>query len=447
MYRSCLFLCLSLLLFASPCFAHKSGELHYKDFSNIFNGFESNEFKSFSQDILSKGIDDTLPQAFRDNIGKIPGGDHRLLGHSWTLNDSIPQRVLNLLEESYPGRKNDIISVWREFAGGINESAVKFTGLPDAQASSFASLLYDIHLLGDLEPDNKMLEWVLSPKEIVNNINKHAETLFKNKPQYSNTIKAHLEKVLRQTKGKDAKLVSQALMDELYRLHLGDMLNDTWGKTLKLKFSPEKALKAEKNLAQRILKRIPGIETNIDLIDLEQTEKALTKKSFSNTKSDEVKVCPGLITSDGRLLLAIKEGAETAILIIAIDGGIASYQYLKGDILKPEFQEKMVDAAIKGAAVGTAVGVAVFLGATPGGFIVMGVSIGIYYLADECVALWRENQEKKYLTINDLSAYGINLDTILDLPKEDIFSTSIDSTLNLEIDSTLDLKEEGTPFL
>ena len=55
----------------------------------------------------------------------------------------------------------------------------------------------------------------------------------------------------------------------------------------------------------------------------------------------------------------------------------------------------MIEAAIKGTTVGTAVGVAVLLGATPGGFIVFAVGTGTYFIVEQGIALWREHQAKK----------------------------------------------------
>ena len=74
-------------------------------------------------------------------------------------------------------------------------------------------------------------------------------------------------------------------------------------------------------------------------------------------------------------------------MIIVVEGGIASYKYIKGSILKPEFEEKMIDAAIKGATVGSAVGVAILLGATLARFIVFAVSSGVYYITETGITL------------------------------------------------------------
>ena len=248
---------------------------------------------------------------------------------------------------------------------------------------------------------------------------------------------------MRQMRGKDPQLTAQALMDELHRLRVGDMLKDSWGKTFKPQYSIDRVVKANERLAQRTLDRIPGASSK----KLPTQHHDIKRSDFYKKSSDGKCLHAGLLTSDGRLLLAVKEGGKTALMIIAIEGGIATYQYVSGGILKPEFEEKMVDAAIKGTSVGTAVGVAVFLGATPGGLVVLAVGTGAYFIVDKGIAMWREHQAKKYINIKDLAAYGISLDTTLDLPQDDIFLISVDSVLEIPKDTTLELKTDSTLFL
>lgn len=426
-----------LTLCVSGLYAHESAALHYNDFKCVFEGYGDDAFRELS-DIINSGIDNTLPSMFREGIGSIPG-NHRVLGHGWTLNDSIPRETLNLLAERYPGREKEIISIWQKFASQLQADSVRLTGLPKAQANALASMLYDIHLLGDLEPDNTLIKQVLSYDNIILNFEKDASTLFRNNPQYAEKIQKSLEHILKSTKGKDPQIISQALMDELQRLKIGEMLNATWGNTLLPKYSPDRVAKANEQIARRMLKRIPGVG---DLgLNIEKNPTA-NNQFFDKTDNSKI-ACPGLLTSDGRLLLAFKEGAETALMIVAIEGGIATYQYCSGAILKPEFEEKIKDAAIKGTVVGTAVGVTVFLGATPGGFIVLGVGTGVYYITDYVIAVWKEHQAKKYLTIDDLKAYGIELDSILEMDIDSILFLKSDSVLDTPIDSTLELPTES----
>lgn len=152
---------------------------------------------------------------------------------------------------------------------------------------------------------------------------------------------------------------------------------------------------------------------------------------------DKIEIRNGLITQDGRLLVSVKAGVSSAIMVFAADSGYAVYQYLGGDILKPELERKIADAAVRGAFVGTCVGVTVFLGATPVGWVVLGVSIGSYFVVDTALKVWHEHQDRKYLTIDDLRGWGISLDTPLAPPADSLLEPKQDTILEPVINSLL----------
>ncbi|MBO5438051.1 MAG: hypothetical protein J6A23_10355, partial [Thermoguttaceae bacterium] len=143
---------------------------------------------------------------------------------------------------------------------------------------------------------------------------------------------------------------------------------------------------------------------------------------------------PGLITPEGRLLVAVRTGGYAGLLEFGIEGGCATYSYVKGDINYPEYEEKLWDAAIKGTAVGSCSAVTVFLGASPGGLIVTAVCVGTYLITDQVVTVWRENQKRKFLTVEDLKAWGFELDSILAIP--------VDSNLVLPQNTILEMRSE-----
>lgn len=417
---------LIFLLFAAlPLLAHKDWTMHYQDFSCVLNGYGDDGFKELSR-IISSGIDSRLKTEFENKIGSLPG-NHRILGHSWALNDDIPKEVLDFLSKQYPGREKEIIKIWQDFAAQIKKDSIRITGLPKQQANALAALMYDIHLLGDLEPDNSLISLVLPHDQIVKNIEKDVTVLFKNNPKYAEIIKRRLNNVLMATKGKNEQLIAQALMDDLYRMRIGDMLHDSWGKTLKTQYSIDRVIIANERMSRRLLQRVPGASS----MQIKTNHIQLSKSKFSQPPKAGIALRPGILTADSRLLVAVGEGAEAGILVFAMDSGTAIYEYWQGAVFKPEFQEKMVDAAIKGCAVGSATGIAVLLGATPGGWIVLSVSSGVYVVSDIAITIWRKQQAKSFLKIEDLQAYGIELDTTLDIP--------VDSTLAIPIDSTLEL--------
>ena len=152
---------------------------------------------------------------------------------------------------------------------------------------------------------------------------------------------------------------------------------------------------------------------------------------------EKIEICNALMTNDGRLLVSIKTGVTAGFMVFAADSGYAVYQYLGGDILKPELERKIADAALKGTFVGTCVGVTVFLGATPTGWVVLAVSVGSYFVIDTALQIWHEHQDRKYLTIDDLRGWGITADTPITPPTDSILEPKTDTPLEPLLESLL----------
>lgn len=185
---------------------------------------------------------------------------------------------------------------------------------------------------------------------------------------------------------------------------------------------------------------------------VQQSDMAEWSKDYPLTRADFEKLgkelpdltpAPGLITPEGRLLVAVKTGGKTSLLVFGIDGGIATYSYVKGDINFPEYEEKLWDAAIKGTAVGSCTAVTVFLGAAPAGPVVAAVSVGAYLITDQVVTVWRENQKRKFLTVEDLKAWGFELDSVLALPVDSNLVLPKNTTLEMPVDSTLQIRPDS----
>lgn len=412
-----LFLFASVCAFCSPGFGH-TGAGHYREFSIVFNGYGDDGFRSLCE-CVSSGVDKDLPDAFRKAVGSVPG-NHRVLGHGWTLDAPIPKETLQYLEATLPGKREAIIQVWAQHANRVKELARAVTGLPPAQADAFAAMLHDIHLLGDMEPGNVITKYVLPPKEVSKHFIKQTQILFRNKPELAYAIADELKKVARMKL--PPKMMSEAMIDALARCKVGEKLHLAHP-GMKIVFADKWVKSAEGKLASRLFERVPGA---VESPAVKTRQKQLVKGDFA--KSIEAKpskaarsIVPGLLTADGRLMVSLKSGATDALMVFAVEGGVATYSYVKSDIYKPEYHDKLVDAAIKGASVGSAVAVAVALGAGPAGWGVLGVSIGAYEVSDFAVAAWRKSQEQKYLTIEDLEPFGIPSETTLDLKDESLF--------------------------
>lgn len=382
------FLTATLLAVTLGCWGHsfmpkKNGvPSHWEDFRNIFNGYGDDAFFELSKKI-SSGIDHELPTLFRQQIGKIPG-NHRILGHGWTLNDTIPKETLELLSKNNPGTEKEIIQLWRSFAKHLQEESMRFTGLPKRQATALASMLYDIHLLGDLEPGNKELRYVLSVDDIVNNINKNVDILLKNKPEYSALIKKRLQKVLRS--GSERQQLAQALMTELYDLRIGDMLKMTWGRTLKTQYSRDRAIAANESRAARPISKIHGI-------------RRVGKKAADFVKRPGVKFVRGILQEhvvNGKVVTtlsvpispALKASGSAGVMTLIFTEGVTVYKFANGTITEEEFIRESAKNCGAALTVGTTTFVLVALGATPTGWVVIGAGIAaelVYEVAFDCV--------------------------------------------------------------
>lgn len=150
--------------------------------------------------------------------------------------------------------------------------------------------------------------------------------------------------------------------------------------------------------------------------------------------------CAGAITNDGRLLVSLKSGATAGLGVFAFEAGVATYEFYKGNLWTADYKRKLEDAAIKGASVGSCVGVAVYLGAVPGGWVVLAVGFTTYLVVDYALTLWNESRNQRYLSIDDLRGFGIISDTPLD---PDMNATTLkmrsDSPMDIPADSPLSL--------
>lgn len=398
-------LCL-LALFPILCFAHGSAEIHCDDFTGIFNGYGDDTFQELAKRINS-GIDaysfeleikdssgkvietihkKGLPGLFKEHLGSVPG-NHRILGHGWALNDDIPKQTLDYLSKFYPGREKEIIDVWRTFANEINSEAVRLTGLPPKQAKAYASLLYNIHLLGDLEPDNTLIDLVLPRERIARNIEREVEILFKNDPNYVAFVKKRIASAMRRG-GSDQKAAAEALMTELYSLRMGTKQNAVWGKSFKPQYSIERAVAANTRRAERVARpvaKIPGM-------------KRIPKSAADFAKMQGVKFRRGILQEhhiNGKTVRTLSipvspldAGASAGVITLIFTEGVTIYKFTRGSITEDEFIKESAKNCGGAILVGTTTYVLVALGATPTGWVVIGVGIAaelVYDVAFECV--------------------------------------------------------------
>ncbi len=205
------------------------GPTHEEQLGEVFVRIEGDAFHEAAGNI-SRAIDNDLLKSFRQAIGKVPG-NHRIIGHGWTLDGAIPKDVLKELEQANPGRKTDILAWWSKESKRLAEGMEKATGLPPKQAKALASLQWDFHLLGDRMPGNKVVDVVLPPKAIAKNIEKNCEVLFKGRPEYAKAVGKSLHKALK-AGGTEAAQAARLMNTVQKDIPFSEFLSRCWGRTL-----------------------------------------------------------------------------------------------------------------------------------------------------------------------------------------------------------------------
>ena len=333
------FLSFFLTVIVAVCYGHSSQALHYDDILCIFNGYGDKNFQELYTTI-SSGIDNELPNCFREVIGPIPG-NHRLLGHGWTLNESIPKDTMELLLKRYPGKEKQIIGVWSKLVREWNILAVNKTGLPPQQAKALASLIYDIHLLGDLEPDNKLLDPVLNIRHLFNSIKKNSRILFQNSPQYANLICRRLDTVLATTR--NPQLAAQLANDCLRDIRLGTMLNSTFGDKMKIHYSIDRAITANTKNAMRKMRDTIPISQNSEYL-AQQFSHMMTPGHIPH-HINKIQVVKGIlreIDKNGRKALILELPFQFSVEQRAASAAAKKMILTRGyEKLSPEFLESV----------------------------------------------------------------------------------------------------------
>ena len=449
---------LTAVLVVLACFQlhAKPGPQHVNDLIDcVFNAEKSPAACELSK-FISEGMDmgsGTKPLNFseqgslflntvrQDMGGALRGfGEHRALGH-WAFDGSIPREYFNELDEliragKIPANAREIFrSRWQEFVLSRTEAVKQVFGLSgpnsDRAARAFASMMNDVHCLGD--HTTSATKSLRSVDETARNYLKSANSIIGNNNGLTKQIQAEISQLPKDIpQGLRAERILEILKSNSPELY--SRIETVFGRmgfdgTLHgidhEKINELLNVRATEKMLNHPLRRVPGIKGSAEI---KRVRQPVLKKNFSKGGKSRTPragttsqmLVPGLLSRDGRLLVSLKTGASHGLMVFAIEGGCATYSYVRGDIGKPEFQEKLEDAAIKGGTVGASAAVAVLLGAVPGGWVVLSVSVGAYEISDFAVKTWRESQKRKYVTVKDLEPFGIVPETTLELEDESL---------------------------
>lgn len=310
-----------LLLCASLSMAHPAAWMHEEDMVGVFARMKGGQFHE-TVDKISRAIDNDLPKSFEERFGKIPGGrvgNHRIIGHGWTLDGEIPKDVLKELEKACPGRKGEMLKWWSEKAAEYSKWMEKATGLPPKQAKALAGLHWDLHLLGDRTPDNTLVNRVLRVKEIEKNIEKNCTVLFKGRPEYAKGVEKSLRAALKAggTESEQAARLMNVLQKEV---PFSEMLSRVWGRVLG---------KNGIEIVPRTAKSVGVVSFLTKLrVSLPKTQASKIRANSANGRASATRGGKQAATSIGKSS-ARAMGACAAALPVAVETGFFFYDEKK----------------------------------------------------------------------------------------------------------------------
>ena len=203
MLRKALIIIFLFFISQSSSFAHGSWQQHAEDMYNVF-GFEANEeLTKWMKFVSSVLIDNNNADcAFSDNQEpfnfyrylqeKYPGFQckHRLLFH-WGYNSRPWTLYLQNKVEYYGGSEKmiqdfqaDLIAEQKRRNGFANEYTENIFGFKHGGkeariARVFISIAYDVHLLGDYEPDNSDLDGLQDLGSVIGDVINNLQALDK----------------------------------------------------------------------------------------------------------------------------------------------------------------------------------------------------------------------------------------------------------------------------
>lgn len=245
---------LSVLMGAMNVFSYGSATTHLEVTEAILGGYGGDDFREFFE--VTSGAIDSMAEDFEAHFPemtkKFNPRTHRLMGHSWSLDEDVPEWVLNRLEKEYGVSRPKVIRYCRECQEKIIGAATEMTGLAHDQATAFAALVIDLHQLQDLEPGNKAVMYVGRIEKVAANISRHIDALLADRPEFAEMLQKKLSTVLNAGR-KDClseKETAKMVIDALMGCHLGAAINSCHKKTIKLTYSIDRVIHANAKAAK-----------------------------------------------------------------------------------------------------------------------------------------------------------------------------------------------------
>jgi len=376
-------------------------------------------------------------------IGK---GEHRVYGH-WGFAGSIPfneeplKGILGKLDSAARKEaKNRISNAWKKDVNKLIKTVREHTGLPRTQAKGLAGLFYDIHLLGDWKTTK--VDALQKPRKIKADILKNLHRLLGNRSNLVNEIGEELKQALKHCTSGDEHCEAKEIVEVLkksdqLREKLADLVeekapllakalrsNAVWKTVLTIYYAHERLLgRLPQSLkvpvkAGTLTALLSGLQHTWNFLnDEEEAVEALVAVTQDTALTiTSLYIAEGMIQSfeGGKYALTVimKEGvSESAkqmgvflnygVATFIFDDTINVYYYLSSELSTEEFIEETGKSFLKATASGTATYCAVMLGASPGGPVVIAISIGTYVAVSIGIQYAEMLDERNYFFIED----------------------------------------------
>lgn len=391
-------------------------------------------------------------------------GQHHYYGH-WDFNGAIPREWLDTVDELAkngklpPDATERFILRWKQFVFSRTQAVKQVFNLhvegSDKVARSFASLVDDIHNLGDWAFD-KDVAGLRSVDEIVNNYLKSSNRILGKHNNLVLTIKQEIKALPKMAPKEHAQSVikileshSGEMSERLYRIfarygYNGEIKAIDYAtiikETSKVDMVKAVAMTADEevdDLARgmsigRMFKTNPiaqSYERNVvkasekianrlnAALERQLTQDQRLAKSLAAKGCAKVTSTTGILQTiklkDGRTVKVlhvpaenvakgIKAGVAAGIMTFIISEGITGYCYFAGEISKDKFVLESAKNCAAALLTGSATFVAVALGATPGGPVVLAIGIGVYMLCDIAFTRIERAIEYSHFHIEDM---------------------------------------------
>ena len=158
---------------------HPKEVLHFHDQAAVFGLGPRGvpEFRAVCKAV--NGCDSALKNMFEKSFGaRLTPNDHRYIGHN-LLAGAIPGTSIDYLyvkarSAGFDGSRKDFAArlgrINAKFKDGVVNVAMQKLALDRKEATALVCILHDVHLLGDLTPDNSRIQTIPKYAEIVHDI-------------------------------------------------------------------------------------------------------------------------------------------------------------------------------------------------------------------------------------------------------------------------------------